>query len=59
MIYPDKVRQMTNEQLKYLGITTPEQRDASGTVTQSAGLQPMKVTDKDAIEISPTGQIRV
>lgn len=59
MIYPDKIRQMTNEQLKYLGITTPEQRDKYGTVTQSAGLQPMKVTDKDAIEISPTGQIRV
>jgi hypothetical protein len=59
VITPDKLRQLSSDQLKYLGINIPEQRDPqTGQVIQGGGLQPITLGANDAIEIID-GKIKV
>jgi hypothetical protein len=55
IITPNKVRQMSAEQLKYLGTSLP----ADANTGRAAGLNPLDISDKDAIEVLPNGQIKV
>lgn len=54
LITPDKVRQMTVEQKKYLGLENYDEAD------KKTALRPLNVTDTDAIFIDPsTGEVKV
>lgn len=58
VITPDKIRQMTAEQLKYLGIEKAEKRDTDGKVLQSKGFEPMVIEGDEIIQLD-NGKIKV
>lgn len=73
-ISPDKLRQLNVEQLKYLGIEAPIERDPeTGRVLQSGGFRPLDLSGDNGVDakgnavqktnygiiLSPSGDIRV
>lgn len=59
ILTPTDVRNLTAEQLKFLGKELPIQRDADGKVIESGGLQPLKLGDDDLLQIDPDGTVKV
>lgn len=47
VISPDQIRKLNIEQLKYLGIEAPQERDAAGNIISSGGFKPLSFTEKD------------
>ncbi|HQV55017.1 MAG TPA: hypothetical protein PLX17_05850 [Chitinophagaceae bacterium] len=46
VITPDKLRQLNVEQLKYLGIEIPEERDKDGKIITAGGFKPLDLSGK-------------
>lgn len=60
IISPDKLRQLNVEQLKYMGIEAPEQRDADGKITSSGGFKPLDLSGDKTFAIQlVNGEVRV
>lgn len=63
VISPEKIRQLNTEQLKYLGIEVPQERDADGKIINNGGFKPLDLSEgkektKYAIQLVD-GNIRV
>ncbi len=56
---PTDVRKLTTEQLKYLGLETPAERDENGKIIKSEGLSPLKLNSDEVISVAPDGTLRV
>lgn len=48
VISPDELRKLNVEQLKYLGIEAPQERDSEGKIINQGGFKPLSFTDNDA-----------
>lgn len=60
VISPEKVRQLNAEQLKYLGIEVPQERNAEGQIINSGGFKPLDLSGKEyAIKLDGNGNITV
>lgn len=61
VISPEKIRQLNVEQLKYLGIEVPQQRDAEGKITDQGGFKPLNFEPETeyAIQLSNNGEVKV
>lgn len=51
VIPPEKVRQLTVEQLKYLGVEAPEQRNEEGKIISGGGFRPLDAKGEVAIQV--------
>lgn len=68
ILSPDDIRKLGQDQLKYLGVETPIERDATGKIISSGGLQPLSlnktddkgnVISKDVLLLEPDGTLKV
>lgn len=48
VLTPDDLRKLTQEQLKYLGIETPSERDDQGNIIKSGGLSALELATNEA-----------
>lgn len=59
VLTPTDIKGLTTDQLKYLGIELPTQRDEAGVIIQSGGLQPLVLDEDAVIEVTPNGEVMV